>query len=104
VATDGALTVALDIAISESLKQEGIAREVVNRIQNQRKELNFDVTDKIVLQVYTQPEIREAIEIHSKYICDEVLAHDIQFLDIAPQNGKVDEILIEKDFVFDLIK
>ena len=104
VATDGALTVALDIAISESLKQEGIAREVVNRIQNQRKELNFDVTDKIVLQVYTQPEIREAIEIHSKYICDEVLAHDIQFLDIAPQNGKVDEILIDKDFVFDLIK
>lgn len=104
VATDGPLTVALDIAISDELKQEGIAREVVNRIQNQRKELNFEVTDKIRIQLFTAPEIRQAIESYSTYISDEVLAFEIQFLDQAPLAGKSEDILTENDFVFDLIK
>ncbi len=104
VATDGSLTVALDIAISDELKQEGIAREVVNRIQNQRKELNFEVTDKIRIQLFTAPEIRQAIESYSTYISDEVLAFEIQFLDQAPLPGKSEDILTENDFVFDLIK
>ena len=74
VATDGKLTVALDIDITQDLKDEGIAREFVNRIQNLRKDKGFEVTDKIVLLVEEKPEIKNAFISFNDYICSETLA------------------------------
>jgi isoleucyl-tRNA synthetase len=74
VTSENGLTVAMDITISPALKQEGIARELVNRIQNFRKEAGFEVTDKINITVATSPAIQTAIEANKSYIADEVLA------------------------------
>lgn len=77
VATDNGITVALDVTITELLYQEGIARDLVNRIQNLRKEMNFEVTDRIQLSIEKQTDFREAIEKNEKYICSEILADEI---------------------------
>ena len=61
VAVEGKLTIAMDITVSEDLKREGTARELVNRIQNLRKESKFDVTDKIVVEIEEIPEIAESL-------------------------------------------
>ena len=79
VANEDGLTVALDISISDDLKSEGIAREVVNRVQNSRKEQGFDVTDRISVSIESSETIKRAIEENQKYISDEVLANDILF-------------------------
>ena len=81
VATEGAYTVALDINISSELKEEGIARELVNRIQNLRKDNGFEVTDKIRITVQKHTELDAAIEANKKYICLETLADNIIFVD-----------------------
>jgi len=77
VMSEGMLTVALDITVTEELKQEGIAREFVNRLQNLRKELDFDVTDRISVTVYKDKEISVAIGNYKSYICTEILAQEI---------------------------
>ncbi len=77
VATEGKLTVAMDINITEELKQEGIARELINRIQNLRKESNFDVTDKINLSIQKHPAINESISAFGEYIKTQTLAVNI---------------------------
>ena len=82
VASEGGLTIALDITITPSLKSEGIAREIVNRVQNLRKDSGFDVVDRILVQVETTPQIQAAIEENKGYICDEVLANDILFTEL----------------------
>ena len=74
VTSENGITVAMDITISPALKQEGIARELVNRIQNFRKDAGFEVTDKINITISTSQEISEAIEANKNYIADEVLA------------------------------
>jgi isoleucyl-tRNA synthetase len=79
VANENGLTVALDVTISAELKAEGLAREVVNRIQNLRKESAFDVTDRITVTIDTTEQIQAAITAHKDYICAEVLAIDIHF-------------------------
>ncbi|MFZ9028624.1 MAG: DUF5915 domain-containing protein, partial [Crocinitomicaceae bacterium] len=79
VSSEGNLTVALDVTISEALRSEGIARELVNRVQNLRKDSGLEVTDRIVLKVETSNEIREAIAANRNYICNEVLANDVVF-------------------------
>ena len=79
VANEEGLTVALDITISEVLKSEGIAREVVNRVQNSRKEKGLEVTDRISVCVESSDLIIKAIQENQKYISDEVLANDIVF-------------------------
>ena len=79
VANLGRLTVALDITLTEELKQEGIARELVNRIQNLRKELNLEVTDKIDVRAQHHPYIAEAVRNNLPYICTEVLADSFDF-------------------------
>ena len=79
VSTEGNLTVALDVTISEALRSEGIARELVNRVQNLRKDSGLEVTDRIVLKVETSNEIKEAIDANRNYICNEVLANDVVF-------------------------
>lgn len=77
VATEGALTVALDITISDELRNEGVARELINRIQNLRKDSNFEVTDKINVTVEYKKEIADALESFRDYVCSQTLALDI---------------------------
>jgi len=81
VAVMGSLTVALDVTVTPDLWKEGIAREVINRIQNLRKEKDFDVTDKIIVEFQSHPEIDEAVNQNISYICAETLA---QSFDIVP--------------------
>lgn len=79
VSSDGNLTVALDVTISEELKSEGIARELVNRVQNLRKDSGLEVTDRILLKVDTNELIQNAITTNKEYVCSEVLANDVVF-------------------------
>lgn len=85
VATDGTVTVALDVTVTDELRREGIARDVVNRIQNLRKERGFNITDKIRLQFAPNPTTDEALDAFADYISRQVLATE---LTIAP----VDEL------------
>jgi len=79
LAVEGGLTVALDINVTEDLKQEGIARDFVNRIQNLRKDSGFEVTDKINIWLQgSDEEISRAITRHSAYICSEVQALSLE--------------------------
>ena len=81
VANSNGITVALDITISEELKQEGIARELVNRIQNIRKDSGFEVTDKIKVQIQRNGELEQAIKNNESYIKDETLTEELNFTD-----------------------
>ena len=77
VINDGNLTVALDINVTSDLKYEGIARELVNRIQNLRKESGFDVTDKIEIEIQNHESVNHAVEKHKSYIGAQTLANSI---------------------------
>ena len=79
-----------------------MAREVVNRIQNLRKESAFDVTDRILVQIDTTATIQEAIAAHKDYICAEVLANDIQFCALSV--AKTEEIEAAADTAIQLSK
>ena len=95
VANEGRLTIALDINITKELKEEGIARELINRIQNLRKESDFDVTDKITLAIGRHNEINEAVEHFKAYIASQVLAESIGLTDNRDDKAKdieIDEI------------
>ncbi len=81
VATDGTVTVALDVTVTDELRREGIARDVVNRIQNLRKERGFNITDKIRLQFAPNPATDEALDTFADYISRQVLATK---LSVAP--------------------
>ena len=87
VASEGGLTVALDVTITDELRREGIARDFVNRIQNLRKDRDFDVTDKISIRLERNDEtLAEAIEANRAYIQQEVQALS---LDLVPDlNGQ----------------
>ena len=78
VANQGAVTVALDITITETLKEEGFAREIVNRIQNLRKENGYELTDKIKVKILQNSELEPAIKNNLSYICSETLTGDLQ--------------------------
>ena len=92
VANEGRLTVALDIQISEALRREGIARELVNRIQNIRKSSGFDITDKIAIQLSCNAETDAAVCEYKSYILNQVLGVDLQLTDTLPENA------VELDF------
>lgn len=81
VANEDDLTVALDTTITESLRLEGISRELVNRIQNIRKEQGFDVTDNIIVEIEKQEMLCEAAEAFRDYICSETLTQKLIFSD-----------------------
>jgi isoleucyl-tRNA synthetase len=99
VANEGKLTVALDITVSEDLRNEGIAREFVNRIQNIRKESGFDVTDKITVLIEDHELIREAIKRHSPYIGSQTLATSVLVVpSVGDSNMReidIDEVMIK---------
>ena len=78
VANSGQITVALDVTLTETLKQEGLARELVNRIQNMRKDSGFDVTDKILVRIQQNEVLDSAIKNNLSYICAETLTGDLQ--------------------------
>lgn len=77
VANEGRLTVALDITITEALRKEGIARELVNRIQNLRKSSGFDITDRISVKLSDNAQIRDAVSEYKEYIAGQVLADSV---------------------------
>lgn len=79
VASSGALTVALDVTIDENLKKEGIARELVNRIQNLRKESGFEVTDKIDIKILKDGLVEQAVSSNEEYIKTETLTAQLNF-------------------------
>ncbi|MDR1339182.1 MAG: isoleucine--tRNA ligase [Prevotellaceae bacterium] len=81
VASEGSLTVALDVTVTEELRREGIARELVNRIQNIRKDMDFDVTDKISVTIEQNPEIEPALSDFRDYIAGQTLALNIELAD-----------------------
>jgi len=87
VANEGAITVALDIHVTEELRQEGIARELVNRIQNIRKESGFEVTDKIEVLIERHELISDAVELHGEYIGTQTLAESVQLTDSLENSG-----------------
>jgi isoleucyl-tRNA synthetase len=92
VANSNGITVALDITISPELKQEGIARELVNRIQNVRKDSGFEVTDKIKVTLQQNAELKEAVEANEDYIKSETLTESLMF-----ENEVVNGLEIEFD-------
>ena len=94
VAADGNLTVALDINISPFLRQEGLAREFVNRMQNLRKDKGFEVTDRIKVIVKNDAEITPALNSNLNYICPEILADSLEIVNNFDMN---EAILVELD-------
>jgi isoleucyl-tRNA synthetase len=81
VSSENGITVALDIQISQELKEEGLAREFINRIQNHRKELGLSVTDKIIISLSSNSKINHALNNNLNYICSETLANSLEFVD-----------------------
>ncbi len=92
VANMGAVTVALDVSITEQLKEEGIAREIINRIQNLRKDKGMDVTDRIGVKIQENSKINDAITNNLEYICAEILA---SHFDVVKEMGGSDASLVD---------
>ncbi|WP_431472371.1 isoleucine--tRNA ligase [Nonlabens sp. SCSIO 43208] len=90
VANQSGITVALDVTISPELKQEGISRELVNRIQNIRKDSGLEVTDRITITMQSHPEMDAAVEKNAQYIKDETLANDLTITQ-SVDNGTIIE-------------
>jgi isoleucyl-tRNA synthetase len=93
VATNNGLTVALDITLSDELREEGLAREFINRIQKLRKDSGFDVTDKIKIQVEKNDSLTAAIKNNFTYICNETLAVQLDFAEHTVFNGSEIELI-----------
>ena len=86
VTNEGKLTVALEVTITDELRKEGIARELVNRIQNIRKSSGFEITDKISILLSKNNNTDDAVNEYNSYICNQVLANSLQLVDDI-QNG-----------------
>ena len=85
VSNEGNLTVALDVELTEELRQEGMARELINRIQNIRKDSGFEITDRIVVTLSPNENSDKAVESFGEYIASQVLADKIV---IAENDGQ----------------
>ena len=102
VANEGALTVALDVTITDDLRKEGIARELVNRIQNARKDTGLEVTDKIKLTVLNYANLKDSINDNKDYIMSETLTKELVFVDELNNGVEIEfddiksKILIDK--------
>jgi len=102
VATEGAMTIALDITITEALKQEGVARELINRIQNLRKSSGFDVTDKVNVKIFADGEAGEEIAASlanfADYVAAQTLALSVESAELA-QAGDAPEVEWNEGFI-----
>ncbi|WP_264512062.1 isoleucine--tRNA ligase [Flavobacterium sp. N1719] len=102
VANANGITVALDITLTEELKEEGIARELVNRIQNIRKDSGFEVTDKIKVELQRNGALEQAIRNNENYVCSETLTEALIFTDTLDKGTEIEfddiktKILISK--------
>ncbi|WP_028525883.1 isoleucine--tRNA ligase [Runella limosa] len=95
VASQGSLTVALDVTITDELRREGIARDIVNRIQNLRKDSGLEVTDKISIQLENNnAELADAVATNKNYICQEVQAVQLDL--VTDLNGSASEIEMDE--------
>ena len=83
VANEGVLTVALDVTVTEELRREGIARELVSKIQNIRKSSGFEISDRIAVTISSNENTDAAIEEHKAYICNQVLADSLTICEVA---------------------
>ena len=92
---DGTVIVALDVTISEELRKEGVARELINRIQNARKDKGLEVTDRIKLTVLKFEDLEESINNNKEYIMSETLTDELVF---------VDQLIDGSEIEFDTIK
>ena len=92
VATEGKLTVALDIMVSDELRREGLARELVNRIQNIRKDSGFEVTDRIRIEIERNDEIAGAVESFGDYIASQTLAVSVDVVDELDDTATLAEL------------
>ena len=81
VANEGSLTVALDVTISDDLRKEGIARELINRIQNLRKDSGFEVTDRIDVMLQKDDHVINAVNANMTYIKTETLTNELEIID-----------------------
>ncbi len=103
VANEGKLTVALDITVTDELLREGIARELVNRIQNIRKSSGYEITDKIVIEIESREEIVEAVKEYANYIATQTLANSVLLKDNIVDATELDfddyivKVLVKKD-------
>lgn len=95
VANDGNITVALDITVTPELRNEGMARELINRIQNMRKGNNFEITDKVKVVLSDLPEIRDAVEAFGDYIAAQVLADSITLASCLSDDSEARSLEIE---------
>ncbi len=96
VASEGGITIALDINITEELKMEGIAREFINKIQNIRKESDFEVTDRVKIKIQKHEAFNEAIQSYKNYICNQTLAAELVMVDEL-SGDKAKEVEIDAD-------
>ena len=94
VASEAGITVALDLTLTDELEEEGLARELVNRIQNLRKDKGLEVTDRINLTILDQGNINKAVTNNLKYICDETLAENLQLVSVLESPESVEVELI----------
>ena len=95
VGNEDTLTVALDITITKELENEGIARELVNRIQNIRKAKDLQITDRIILSVSSNPLTNEAVDDNSGYIKSQVLADRIEIVEGTLEDEiEIDDVLL----------
>ena len=95
IASSGSITVALDVTLNDGLIAEGLSRDFVNKLQNNRKEMGLEITDYIKIQVVTDEETKNAINNNLNYICSETLTESLVF---------VDQIIGENLFEEDKIK
>ncbi len=104
VASEGKLTVAVDITVTEELRREGLARELVNRIQNIRKDSGFEVTDKIRVQIARQAELEGAVTSYGAYIAAQTLALSVSLSDALPATGVTTVELDEMQVSLQVVK
>ena len=102
VATEGKLTVAMDITITDALKKEGVARELINRIQNLRKEKDFEITDKVEVAIVKRDDVVESLAEYATYVCEQTLCGNITLADslegaeeVEWENGEMLQISIK---------
>ena len=102
VATEGKLTVAMDFTITDSLKKEGVARELINRIQNLRKEKDFEITDRVEVAIEKRDDVAESLAEFAGYVCEQTLCEKIDLADslecadeVEWDNGEVLRISIK---------
>jgi isoleucyl-tRNA synthetase len=91
IASSGEITIALDISLNKELREEGLARDFVNKVQNVRKELDLNVTDNIEIKILSNNEFKSAINNNLNYICSETLTNELVFVDKLENAHSVDE-------------